>query len=85
MHHSNNCSAMIHDYETRKIVWFCHRTKRGLAHNWEGTSGGAEGHMFEESIGKVKEAGFIITEMITDKDSSVNGIFCKYFPEGTIL
>ena len=83
-HHSNNCSATIHDYETGKIAWFCHRTKRGLGHNWEGTSGGAEGHMFDELIGKVKEAGFVITEMITDKDSSVNAIFCKYFPESTI-
>ena len=49
-HHSNNCSATIHDYETGKIAWFCHRTKRGLGHNWEGTSGGAEGHMFDELI-----------------------------------
>ena len=32
----------------------------------------------------MKEAGFVITEMIMDKDSSVNAIFCKYFPEGTI-
>ena len=30
--------------------------------------------MFDELIGKVKEAGFVITEMITDKDSSVNAI-----------
>ena len=53
----NICSATIYDYETWKIAWFCHRTKRGLGHNWEGTSGGgggggggggAEGHMFDE-------------------------------------
>lgn len=83
-HHSNNSSATLHDYRTGNIAWFCHRTKRGPGHNWEGTSGGAEGHMFEEILGKVKEEGFVIGEVITDKDSSMNAIFCKYFPEGTI-
>ena len=40
--------------------------------------------MFDELVGKAKAAGFVISEIITDKDSSVNGIFTKYFPEGTI-
>lgn len=83
-HHSNNSSATLHDHRTGNIAWFCHRTKRGPGHNWEGTSGGAEGHMFEEILGKVKEEGFVVGEVITDKDSSMNTIFCKYFPEGTI-
>ena len=83
-HHSNNSSATLHDYTTGEIAWFSHRTKRGQAHNWEGTSGGAEGHMLDEVLGKVKADGFILREIITDKDSAMNAIFCKYFPEGTI-
>ena len=51
-HYSNNSSATLHDYATGNIAWFCHRTKRGKGHNWEGTSGGAEGDMFDELIGK---------------------------------
>jgi hypothetical protein len=80
-HHSNNSSATLHDYMTG---WFCHRTKRGEGHNWEGTSGGAEGHMFEEIMKEMKQAGFFISEVITDKDSAMNAIYSKYFPEGTI-
>ena len=40
--------------------------------------------MFDDIFGKVKDAGFIIKEIITDKDSSTNAIFCRYFPEGMI-
>ena len=83
-HYSNNSSATLHDFESGKIAWFTHRTKRGSGHNWEGTSGGAEGDMFNEIMRKVKEAGFVVREIITDKDSSMNAIYCKYFPEGTI-
>ena len=83
-HYSNNSSATIHDHSSGKIAWFCHRTKRGSGHNWEGTSAGAEGDMFDELVGKAKAAGFVVSEIITDKDSSVNGIFTKHFPEGTI-
>ena len=83
-HHSNNCSASLHDFTTGKVAWYCHRTKRGNGHNWEGTSAGAEGDMLDELIGKAKDAGFMISEIITDKDSSVNSIFTKHFPEGTI-
>ena len=83
-HYSNNASATIHDHKTGDIAWFTHRTKKGPGHNWEGTSGGAEGDMFDEVMGKVKDAGFNITEIITDKDSSTNAIFCRHFPEGTI-
>ena len=83
-HYSNNASASLHDFSTGDIAWFTHRTKRGPGHNWEGTSGGAEGDMFNEILGKVRAAGFILKEIITDKDSSVNTIFCRHFPEGTI-
>ena len=40
-HHSNNCSATMHDIVTDKIAWFTHRTKHGPGANWLGTSGGA--------------------------------------------
>ena len=83
-HYSNNASASLHDYNTGDIAWFSHRTKRGTGHNWEGTSGGAEADMLNEVLGKVRDAGFIVGEIITDKDSSVNAIFCRHFPEGTI-
>ena len=83
-HYSNNSSATLHDYASGLIAWFCHRTKRGVHHNWEGTSGGAEGDMFNELIGKAKDTGFVVSEIITDKDSSINAIYCKHFPEGTI-
>ena len=83
-HYSNNASATIHDFMSGDIAWFTHRTKRGTGHNWEGTSGGAEGNMLDEVMGKVKDAGFSIKEIITDKDSSTNAIFCRHFPEGTI-
>ena len=45
-HYSNNCSVTLHDFEQGGIAWFAHRTKRGPGHNWEGTSGAAEGDMF---------------------------------------
>ena len=83
-HYSNNASATLHDFITNDIAWFTHRTKRGPGHNWEGTSAGAEGDMFDEVMKNVKDANFVVKEIITDKDSSTNAIFCRHFPEGTI-
>ena len=83
-HYSNNSSATLHDYTTGEIAWFAHRTKRGAGHNWEGTSNGAEGDMFNEILGSVNNAGFNISDIVTDKDSSGNAIFCSHFPEGMI-
>ena len=83
-HYSNNCSATLHDYKTGAIAWFAHRTKRGVGHNWEGTSGGAEGDTFNEILEDVKKQGFTVSEMVTDKDGSMNAIYCRHFPEGTI-
>lgn len=83
-HYSNNSSSTLHDYSSGKVAWFTHRTKRGDGHSWEGTSGGAEGDMLDEILGKVKAAGFTISEIVTDKDSSMNAIYCRHFPEGTI-
>ncbi len=83
-HYSNNASATLHDFHTGAIAYFAHRTKRGAGHNWKGTSAAAEGDMFDDILGKVKADNITIREVITDKDSSVNGIFCRHFPEGTI-
>ena len=73
-------SATLHIYEGGGIAWFTHRTKRGPRHNWEGTSGGAEGDMFDELL----DEGFVVREIVTDKDSSMNAIYCRHYPEGTI-
>ena len=83
-HHSNNSSATLHDHLTTKIAWFKHRTKRGVGHNWEGTTGAAEADMFEEILAEVKQSSFTIQEIVTDKDFSMNGIYCQHFPEGTM-
>ena len=40
--------------------------------------------MLDELMGKVKDSGFSIKEIITDKDSSTNAVFCRHFSEGTI-
>lgn len=83
-HYSNNSSATLHDYATGKIAWFEHRTKRGKKHNWDGTSGGAEGDMLDHTLREVKESGFKVSEIVTDKDSSVKSIYLQYFPEGRV-
>lgn len=83
-HYSNNSSATLHDYSSGSIAWFEHRTKRGLGHTWEGTSAGAESDMYNVILGKVKTAGFNIIDMVVDKDSSMNSIYCTHFPEGNI-
>ena len=41
------------------------------------TSGGAEADMLNEVLGKAKETGFVIKEMICDKDSSTNVTICR--------
>ena len=43
-------------------------------HTWEGTSGGPEGDIFNKLMSDVKVAGFVVHEIITDKDSSTNAI-----------
>ena len=57
--------------------------KRGVGHS-EGTSGGAEADMYDEILSEAKKAGFNILEIVTVKDSSMNSIYCRHFPEGTI-
>ena len=41
--------------------------------------------MFDELLEKVKAENFVIKEIVTDKDSSGNAIFCNHFPEGLLL
>ena len=74
-HYSNNSSGTLHDYIIGNIAWFTHRTKRGHGHNWEGTSNGTEGSMFDELLNKAKDEGVVIDEIVTDKDTSGNAIF----------
>ena len=81
-HYSNNSSATLHDHSTGKVAWFSHRTKQGPGHNWSGTSASTESDMLDELLGKAKGAGFTITELICDKDSSTYTPFCRNFPEG---
>ena len=40
--------------------------------------------MLDEALGKVRKYGFVLQEMIADKDSSVNATFCRHFPKGTL-
>ena len=80
-HHSNNSSATLHDVYSDRIAWFAHRTKRGKDSNWEGTSSGAEGDMLSEILGKVKDRGFTINQLVMDHDTSANAIVCSHFPD----
>ena len=33
-------------------------------------------------LGKVKESDFVVKELVTDKCSTTNAIFCKHYPGG---
>lgn len=80
-HHSNNCSATLHDVSTDKIAWFTHRTKRGPGTNWQGTSGGAEGDMLREILEGAKGKGFNIQQIVMDHDTSGGNVAVDSFPE----
>ncbi len=83
-HYSNNSSATLHNYISGKVARFTHRAKRGSGHSWCGISAGAETDMLDELLGKAKNAGFSIHELVCDKDSSANPAFCHPFPEGMV-
>ena len=55
--YSHNTSATLHDYSTGKVAWFAHWMKRGLGHNWSGTSAGTETDMLDELLGRAKGRG----------------------------
>ncbi len=40
--------------------------------------------MLDELLGKAKEAGFSIKELVCNKNFTTNTTFCRYFPEGMI-
>ena len=40
--------------------------------------------MFEEILDEAKSEGFTISEVINDKDTSLNSIFCEHYPEGVM-
>ena len=80
-HHSNNASATLHDVYSDQIAWFTHRTKRGKDSNWQGTSSGVEGNMLNEILGKVKDKGYTINQLVMDHNTSANAIVCSHFPD----
>ena len=38
--------------------------------------------MLDELLGKVRQDGLVVQEMVSDKDTFINATFCRYFPEG---
>jgi len=40
--------------------------------------------MQDELLGKGKDDGRVVQEIVTNKDSSVNATFCRHFSEGTV-
>ena len=40
--------------------------------------------MFDELLWKVNQDGFVVHEMVPDKDTSINVTFCSHTPEGTV-
>lgn len=84
-YHSNNSTGTIHDEKTGKVIAFAHRTKRGAGSNWSGTSGGAEGDIFEELLASLKEDKFNIRECIIDHDATCANVLLEIFPEADVI
>ena len=40
--------------------------------------------MFDAILMEVKAADFVISEIVTDKDTSSKSVFLEHFPEGTV-
>ena len=80
-HHSNNASATLHDVYSDRIAWFAHHIKCGKDSSWQGTLSGVEGDMLSEILGKVKEQGFCINQLVMDHNTSANAIVCSHFPD----
>ncbi len=40
--------------------------------------------MFDELLGKTKGDGMVVKEIVTDKDTSINSILCRHYPEGIV-
>lgn len=84
-YHANNSSGTIHDEKTGKVISFAHRSKRGKGSNWSGTSGGAEGDIFEELLTALKGENFDIKECIIDHDATCANVLLETFPEAEVI
>ena len=84
-YHANNASGTIHDVKSGKIVAFAHRSKRGLGSNWVGTSGGAEGDIFEELLTGLKDGHFNVKECTIDHDATCANVLLEQFPEAEVI
>ena len=78
--HANNASGTIHDEQTGKVLQFAHRSKRGVGSNWTGTSGGAEGDIFEEPITNRQKDSFDVKECVMDHDFTCANVLLEKFP-----
>ena len=83
--HANNASGTIHDEQTGKVLQFAHRSKRGTGSNWTGTSGGAEGDIFEELLTNLQKDSFDAKECVMDHDSTCANVLLEKFPEAEMV
>lgn len=64
---------------------FAHRSKRGIGSKWVGTSGGAEGDIFEELLSNLKQEEFNVKECVIDHDSTCANVLLEKFPEAEVV
>ena len=83
--HANSASVTIHDEQTRKVLQFTHRSKRGLAKNWTGTSGGAEGDILEELLTNLQKGNFDVKECVMDHNSTYTNVLLEKFPKAEVV
>lgn len=83
--HANNASGTIHDEQTGRVLQFAHRSKRGHGSNWTGTSGGAEGDIFEELLTNLQKDSFDVKECVMDHDSRCANVLLEKFPEAEVV
>ena len=84
-YHSNNSTGTVHDEKSGKVIGFAHRSKRGKGSNWNGTSGGAEGDIFEEILTALKDDKFNINECVIDHDATCANVLLEFFPEAEVI
>ena len=83
--HANNASGTLNDEETGKVIEFAHRSKRGVGSNWTGTSGGAEGDIFQELLTNLQKAKFVVKECVIDHDSTCANVLLDKYPETEVI
>ena len=81
----NSASVTIHDEQTRKVLQFTHRSKRGLAKNWTGTSEGAEGDILEELLTNLQKGNFDVKECVMDHNSTYTNVLLEKFPKAEVV